>query len=385
MVIVHGRNANNYYLYAMVCIISGTSITPGTDTELSSNVGTGRKISAVALSENKIFVTHMDTNFKLFGIACTISGMTISKGTDTQLSSLLQSGDVFSSAKLSENKVVIAHCATEYYHLYGVVCIITGTTINVATDTVLSTEYSGRTISIVALNAEKVLILHNKSTNNYLYRMLCAISNTSITAGMDIQLSSVAGSGFNISAVKLNEALVFIVHGNTDLLGMTLDYFLNLVKKVILSEERIDGVAITGGQAGELVTTVRPDDILEMKLNATISTENYGSITWENEVVTIRKHNTDNTYYTYKTINIEGINYNFSFALFYGEGTTTDKGTKISCIFSPNLYTDSTRFSGSVNWVSTFENSTNRSTDLYTEPNKLGEKITINASVEKIN
>ena len=385
----------SYYLMGTLCEVSNTSITVLKSQSLLGYNNTGQSISVIALNKNKVFIAHSHngTNsnvFVLYGIVCTISGTEITKGSDTQLSTITN-GYSLSVIKLTENKVFIASALYSDYPLYGLVCLISGTAITSGTNTrLLNENYSGEANSAVALSETKVLIAHRNYNNNksFLNSLLCDINGVNITSGTDIKLTSTEYTGDVILAVKLDEGKVFIAHNHGSsyyLYGLIQDYFLNLAKTITLSTEKIGGVAITSGQPGEMITTVRPDDILKMKLNATISTENYGSITWENEVVTIRKHNTDNTYYTYKTINIEGINYNFSFALFYGEGTTTDKGTRISCIFSPNLYTDSTRFSGSVNWVSTFENSTNRSTDLYTEPNKLGEKITINASVEKIN
>lgn len=260
--IVHSYGAN-YYLYGMVCTIIGTSISKGTDTQLSNITGSGNKISVVELAEGKVFVAHNYSSniVVLYGIICTINGVAITKGTDTQLSNLTDSGKVISAGKLNENKVIIAYTAANAYVLEATIILINDMTPISQGEVDLGLKAgTGNISSVVALNENKVQITHGHS-NNYLYSTLCEINGTIVVKKSDIQLSSVENSGHTISAVKLSEKDMFIAYSgdvNYYLYGMTLGYLENLVKSITLSTEEIDGVAIIDGQAGEMVQVKKP-------------------------------------------------------------------------------------------------------------------------------
>ena len=71
------------YLYGKVLTISDSSISEGTAVALSSTTNAGRVISAVALSSTSVFIAHSyGSNQYLYGIVCTISGTSITAGTD---------------------------------------------------------------------------------------------------------------------------------------------------------------------------------------------------------------------------------------------------------------------------------------------------------------
>lgn len=260
--IAHSYGSNNY-LYGIVCTINGTSISKGTDTQLSSATGTGNMISAVVLSDSKVFIAHSyGSGYMLYGIVCNINGTTITKGTDTQISNVINSGSIISAVKLNKNKVVITHSDGSSFVLLITLVSINDTTLKkeVNLDLGLKTN-TGKVISAVALSENKVQITHGES-NNYLHSMLCDVNGTTITKGNDTQLSSTTNSGSTISAVALNENKVFIGHSfgtNNYLYGMILGYLANLAKTITSSTEKIGGVAVTSGQAGQMVGIKRPN------------------------------------------------------------------------------------------------------------------------------
>jgi len=205
------------YLYGIVCTISGTTITTGTDTQLSTYYSSYDYASAVALSEDKVFIAHSgggsneSSSSYLYGIVCNINGTTITYGTDTQLSTEISSHQYASSVKLSENKVFIAHRNGSY--LGGIVCTISDTTITAGTDVTLSTgSVSYQYASAVALNDSKVFIAHR--SGDYLYGIVCTIDDTTITKGTDTKLSTGTGSYQNVSAVALSEDKAFFAHSS---------------------------------------------------------------------------------------------------------------------------------------------------------------------------
>ena len=266
--IAYCNNNDDHYLYGVVCTISGTTITPGTIAQLSNTSWT-YDISVVALNYSKVFIAYYESY--LYGVVCTISGTTITPGTRTQLSSNYKSG--ISMVALSDSKVFIAYRYSSgdyYYYLYGLVCTISGTaTITPGTNTQLSSHYSTSTwsvsISAVALSDSKVFIAHNIGTSDssvyYLYGVVCTISGTTITPGTRTQLSSGGSfSGLSLAAaVALSDSKVFIAH---DFKGASYLYSLIAtaqVKTISNKADAIAGVAKTSAAAGASVDVYIPN------------------------------------------------------------------------------------------------------------------------------
>ena len=197
------NNNTDGYLYAMLLNINNTNITVVTTPLIGMyKYHSGYVVSIVKLSETKAMIVHSyDTDNYLYGIVCNVSNTSITTGNDTQLSDVKYSGSTISAVALTDNKVFIAHSYrastsySSYYYLSGMVCTISGTSIAVGPDTQLSTEEkSGVGISAVALTDSKVFIAHNFGSGigyNHLYGMLCTISGTTITKGTDTQLSAI--------------------------------------------------------------------------------------------------------------------------------------------------------------------------------------------------
>jgi hypothetical protein len=215
--IAHTGNTSKQ-LYGSVCTISGNTITVGTATGLVTSSYAGDSISAVALSDSKVFIAHSYTESATYlnGIVCTISGTTITKGTDTSLSSGQWSGSNMDAVALSDSKVFIAHRdSKDYQRLSGMICTISGTTITVSSDTLLNSEqYSGMYCKVVKLSDSKVFITHSRGDYAYLWGVACTISGTTVTAGTDKQIDTEynSWSGKYKSVVALSDSKVFIVY-----------------------------------------------------------------------------------------------------------------------------------------------------------------------------
>lgn len=118
-----------YVLYGFICTINEAVVTPSgryyslyKTASYSNYNGT---ISAVALTENKVFIFHVDnsTNLCLYGFVCTIDGTTIiTIGTDTAINSLTKgTGYAISAVALSKNEIFIAHSYDiNNNYLYGI-------------------------------------------------------------------------------------------------------------------------------------------------------------------------------------------------------------------------------------------------------------------------
>lgn len=199
-------------LYGTVVSVEGTTITRDSTTSLvaDSTAWAFTRIATALLDDTTVCIIHnYGTADLLYGIVCTILGTTVTAGADTSICSSNYSCMFLPSvAPLGDGKVFVAHPykTSSAYYLYGMVCTVSGTTISRGTDTNLNT-YTTQS-STVALNSEKVFIAHSNGT---LYGIICIINGTTITAGADTLLSSIEETGSCISALLLEDN-VFVSH-----------------------------------------------------------------------------------------------------------------------------------------------------------------------------
>lgn len=202
------------HLWGVACSINGTTITPGTDIKLSTGFEEYyyHDTSVVALDASTVFIAHRNGT-ALDGMVCTINGTTISPGTDTHISTVAYSFAHASAVLVGAYKVFIAHKGSSDNELNGVVCTISGTTITVGTDiTIASGTYVSSHASAVRLTDDKVFVAHNNGSSAELKGVVCTISGTTITAGADTTIASGTDASLTISATALDENTVFIAH-----------------------------------------------------------------------------------------------------------------------------------------------------------------------------
>lgn len=242
-------------------------------TEVSSS-DMKKNLSVIALNANKVFVAYSSKSNTLHGIICTIDEMLIKLETDTELSEDKASGDTISAVILSENKVFIGYSGgvdedgIRTYCLYGMLCSIDEVSVNVINNVLLNSEvYSGSAISAILINENKVLIVHSCGSERYLCKMICSIQETEILMEADTVLRRTTQTNnamfFSIAATKCNENNVFIAYSETN----GLPYMcMNCILQSIIPEvkclsrflKQIAGVAKTSGQAGEFVKVIIP-------------------------------------------------------------------------------------------------------------------------------
>ena len=208
---------SSYKTYAVVCKIENNSIKLGANT-LILNKSSRYNVSAVALSENKIMI--INGGDYIYGVICTINDMTINKGTETMLSNGSIDGRYgLSILKLNSNKVFIVYSSySDTYPLCAIVCTINETTINKGTETTISSEtYSQYKISAVALSEEKVFIVYsNNKIGQYLHAIVCTINGTTITKGISAKISSENTFNTSMSTLIVDNNRAFIAFSGED-------------------------------------------------------------------------------------------------------------------------------------------------------------------------
>ena len=221
--VAHGHNTD-YYLYGIVVTINETTIGMGSDTSLDGVKRTGTRISTELLPNGNIFIaynqdtyigTSYSTNAYLYGTVVTINGISITKGTNTQLSATKQTGSFISTELLPNGNIFIAHSYDSDYKLYGMVVTINGVSITAGTDTqISSTATKGAAVSTQLLSNGNVFIAHRYtySQNYYLYAVIVTINGTTVTVGTDTQLNAETYSGGKISSLLLQNGTIFTAY-----------------------------------------------------------------------------------------------------------------------------------------------------------------------------
>lgn len=175
----------------MVCTISGTTIIAGVTNNLYIGNTDAYNISLVALTDNKVFIIYRENSSYLYGLLCAIDGTSIQVQNRILIRTQSDYGHV---VKLSENNVFIYYAnGTNRYYLYGNICKIDGTTITVGTkETTLYTGYNINAQRQSAVLYNKVFMTYvgspNAGTNSSPYAMTCTIGETTphATALQDI-------------------------------------------------------------------------------------------------------------------------------------------------------------------------------------------------------
>lgn len=228
--LVHGTNVK-----VSICEVSGDTVTSLSDTTISTtrnlpDSSTERgKECAVAIDSSKIFIMargNSNAGYKPYGIVCTISGTTVTPGTETLLSSLTFSFlSCQSVSKIDSSKVFIAYKANDNdagYKPYGMVCTISGTTITPGADTLLYDEaatVSNNSLVGIVLSSTTAFVQWENGTDNALYGVACALSNTTITPGTRTALTtgfSPDSNKYNVSSVsKIDSTHVLSIYINS--------------------------------------------------------------------------------------------------------------------------------------------------------------------------
>lgn len=242
-------------LYGTVCIVSGTTISVGTGVQLSTAAYSQSGACAVFLDTDKVLIAHRDDDngsTVFVGAICTFNSTNITVGAPTQLVAGNPSNSSGHAAliPLSNSKFVMLYQATgsgTYGRLRGMFCSVSGTTITGGTETQLSnTNMSGYCLSVALLGVDennanrfKIFALHR---SGYECKGMTIIGDgDTLTVESDVTIA--IGQSGDIPA-KVGKTLVLIDNKLLCLYGN------KVVDSTLVSGAF--GLVITGGK------TVRP-------------------------------------------------------------------------------------------------------------------------------
>lgn len=302
--IVH-NNYDKAPLYGLLCEINGTTITVvGTETQIGTSAyGSWGTVtltsSSVLLDDGNVFVAHNCGSGSyvqhLYGVVVTINGTTITAGTDTALDTAEDQGCKISAKKLNNGNVFIAHGSGSSY-LYAMVCTISGTTITAGTDTeIVSSSYTSASMSAEVLEENRIFIAFSyNSSYYYMCGIVCTVSGTTIGKGSYIYLVQKEDAAYDIATLKVGTNKVLIAHGGFD-----------YMKAGVIAT--ISGTTITAGTDTELETAsgnrspkeliLLPNDTIFYGVSASDYGKIYGQIYMIDEVNNVPTNNIDLTTY----------------------------------------------------------------------------------------
>ena len=242
----------NRYAYGVVCNVSGTTISRICESQLTSQSNGNVSPRAHKLSSSSVFVTHSVNNY-LYGMICTISSNSITPGTDTQLTTVEYTNYTTSIGTLEAGTKLflvapykVTGVEDPWFCLGAMICNISGNTITHGTHTqLLNYDYTYQSANVAVLSPTKVFISHRSpgSTPNRLYGMECTISGDTITPGTDYRLSSDSSSTYiNNCPVTLDSDRVFISHRAYPSNSKLYGVVVGASKTIKLPETKIDGV-----------------------------------------------------------------------------------------------------------------------------------------------
>lgn len=265
--VAYSRDNTNHYLYGVIGTIDGDTITHGTNIQLSSVNDSGKIISVTALNQNTVFIAHSyENNTYVYGMVCTISDTKITKGTDTRLAvGKIGTGTITST--LNNDKLIVAYGDTSAINI--LLCTISETSITIVINKEIecgSGFYPGMVLSLNSVSSNEIFIGHCHDGDvvgkYYLWGMFCKITETDVIKEQDIELSVTEKYALAISSVTL-ENDIFIAHSQG---FYTLNGMLMNLKKYVQTATQADqiyGIAQNKAIDGQAVKVVRPNYIIE--------------------------------------------------------------------------------------------------------------------------
>jgi len=211
-VVVFYNTSNEGGVRTAICTINGNSITSN-DTLLIKTQYSGYKMAATKLSENKIFLVHIQKNYSTYNLVaaiCTIEDTSISVGVDVALNLSVSTTDdnIPLVEALNENNVIVSTRQSNGVKL----CTITNDVIEIKKSTSISYFIN----SMARLSENEMFLACSSGSNFELFGVICRIVENEIVSSAGTQLSTLYLSGYDTSVIKVSESEVFIAFSNRD-------------------------------------------------------------------------------------------------------------------------------------------------------------------------
>ena len=229
-VVVYNNDGGNNYPYAVVATVSGTNISFGTPVVMKSEAQYSTRVLYDSNAQKVLCTYHGNLYHEVRGRVGTVSGTSISFGTESDISSLnAVQGNSNISFDSNVNKFLLVYQQSGETWFNVRVLTISGTSISGGTEIKLvqgstnSSTTSGPTITFIP-NINKFAVFWNFSTNAY-YAVI-TIDGTSVETNISNVLYSFSGGNYGAG---YNSAQYITVAGDKEIFNFsdgTYEYFM---------------------------------------------------------------------------------------------------------------------------------------------------------------
>jgi hypothetical protein len=186
VVIVFSDNANSSYGTAIVGTVSGDTISFGTEVVFESAAISSQVTATFDSSNNKVVIAYHASGFK--AIVGTVSGTSISFGSSVNIATTGTYCD--STFDTSNNKVVLAYSQNTTGYGAAIVGTVSGTSISFGSETVFESYASGHFGIAFDSSNNKVVIAYQDEEDNYGKAIVATVSGSSISFGTAVAFES---------------------------------------------------------------------------------------------------------------------------------------------------------------------------------------------------
>ncbi|MCK9581663.1 MAG: DUF2341 domain-containing protein, partial [Methanoregula sp.] len=188
--VAYKDNNSPYNGFAFACTISGTTITCGDS--VTFNVASTSGVSVIGVSTSTFVTTYTDVGNSSKGtaVACTVSGTVVSCGSETVINNATTG--VMSSVALSPYRFVSNYAdGGNSNRGTSIICTVSGTTITYGSETVFNSGGNSTYISTTSLSADKFAVAYvDVANSNRGTVVACIASGTVISCGSETMLDS---------------------------------------------------------------------------------------------------------------------------------------------------------------------------------------------------
>lgn len=180
--------------YVIAATVSGTTITFGTPVEFSGNLD-AESTGCAGIATDKIIVGYNDegTSDTGTGVACTVSGTTVTCGTVNDYAATDYFALYNNPAKLDTDKFVMPFRGADAADGFVVAGTTSGTTITWGTVATITTNDVSNTHACSPRDADRFVVVYNDETNTAGMAIAGTTSGTTITLGTAVDFNPTSG------------------------------------------------------------------------------------------------------------------------------------------------------------------------------------------------
>jgi hypothetical protein len=233
------KDVSTTYIMAVCLTISGTTVSAGTPLIVHAANGSSPAVCVIDSTHAVVVWQKEQGPYGQWGAVLTLSGTTLTKGTEANYSGGINAGPADLSP-ISSTNVLVAYENNTSNTGMAIVLIITGTTITWGSAITVDSGNTGSDKACV-LSSTKAITVHQNHTDAQLQGEVLTITGTSLSAGAELVIHAAASTPWRVVPLTATTALC-VYSLNSDYYG----------RAVVLTQS---GTTLTAGTAITFVSS----------------------------------------------------------------------------------------------------------------------------------